>query len=345
MIVTPCQVRANWDEWQATWNRSSASTPWQTPGAYGPNDVGDCGTPVPLSTVDASQWVQFDVRNLMSRDMGLNLKLEPVCTPDTSGYCSAQANLVSKDSGSVANRPYFIAFFTTGSTLTATPTRTSTPTPIPTSTFLPTATPTWTPTSTPTRTPTPTVTPTPPTGATATSTPTVTPTSTPIPTGTAPPTVTSTPTPNVSALKLNEVCARMTNTDLFPDGRLDSGDNAVEIVNRTGTTVTLDGYWLCSGAICESLTGSIGNGGYKVFYQALGEVDLAGANDLVYLQHISQPEPVDSVSIAYQNPDYCYARQWDANGPWVESSWPSIGFGNSSWSVTPTPTRTPTATG
>lgn len=344
-LVKPCKILRTWTEAGATWNSYAAGSAWQTPGAYGASDVSTCGTPVPVATTDYGQWVQFNVGNLMTRQ-GLNIKLQPFCTPNTSGYCESQTSYASKDSY-LTYKPQLEVYWSASITPTPTPTRTPTATPLPTSTPTSTFTPTPTRTPTATSTATPTVTPTPVAGtptATATPSPTTTPTATPTRTATATPTLTVTPTPNAATIKLNEICARMTNVDAYPDGMLNSGDNAVELVNKTGTDVDLAGYRLCSGSVCFDLSGTIRNGGYKVFYQALREVDLAGANDLVTLVNTTTAPwtVVDTLSIAYQQPNQCYARLYDASGPWIEQRWPTLGFGNSSWAVTPTPTITPT---
>jgi len=81
-----------------------------------------------------------------------------------------------------------------------------------------------------------------------------------------------------------------------------------------------------------------------VFYQALNEINPLAVNGEVRLIDGSTVPAtiIDSVSWAYVNTDHCIARVYDGAPTWVENRWPTMGFGNSSWAITPTPTVTPT---
>jgi hypothetical protein len=130
----------------------------------------------------------------------------------------------------------------------------------------------------------------------------------------------------------------MTNTDIFPDGVI-GNDNAVELFAPLAYDVT--GYWLCSNNKCFRLSDAVN--GYSVFYEALGEIDLSSNGSVRLLDSSEVPwRVVDSVAWLYVNPNHCIARIYDGADTWEEKRWPSIGFGNSSWVVTPTPTVTPT---
>lgn len=135
----------------------------------------------------------------------------------------------------------------------------------------------------------------------------------------------------------------MQNTDLFPDGILSDGmDNALELFAVGDVDVSM--YKLCTSSRCFNLSGEIVDGSFSVFYQALYEVNLLATDGraILYDTSVIPWGIVDSINWAYVYPDYCIARVYDAAATWEQKRWPSIGFGNSSWSVTPTPTVTPT---
>lgn len=355
MNVTPCRLLRDFRETEATWNLYASGQAWQTPGAYGAGDVGPCSTPVAISTADVGSYVQFDVRNLVQPGAtpGLNIVLRPACTPNPSGYCNADYFLRSQNNTLDNNYPSLdIWASVSGSTPTPTWTATPTWTPLPTSTPTATATrtptrtatPTFTPTATPTWTAAPTNTPggpTPTRTPTATATATRTPTATATATRTPAATVTATPTPALSGLIINEICPNMTNTDLFPDGIL-GNDNAVELLALTGP-YNLTGFKLCSNNVCKDLRGVLDAGQYSVFYQALREVNLAAYNSEVVLYDTRQVpwQVVDTQGWRYVGPDLCLARVYDGAQAWDVLRWPSMGFGNSAWGTTPTPTVTP----
>lgn len=343
MQVRACKILQDWVEREATWEEWKDGETWETPGAYGATDVGECGEEFTLSPGNIGGYIFIDVTDLLTAgtDRVLNIKLQPSCEPNTSGWCNSSYYLVSQNGA--GSPPSLLVEVSLAATATPTPTPTSTDTPLPTST--PTSTPTATATRTPTNTPTstPTVTPT---GSSATSTPTWTATSTftPTPTKTATPTFTATPTPGAHAqsrVLINEVCPNMTNTDLFPDGIL-TNDNAVELFSAAGDDLT--SYWLCSNNKCTRLRGTMAARSYSVFYEALDQFDpLATAGSVRLLDRSTVPATVvDSIAWSYVNPNKCIARVYDGADTWVENRWPSIGFGNSSWAITPTPTVTPT---
>ena len=336
--VRPCQVVREWVETETTWNRASTAAAWATPGAYGTADIGTCGTPVPIATTDVGSYVSFDVKNLIDAQ-GLSVKLEPWCTPNPLGYCNADYALTAGQIGA-ANPPRLDVWINLADA-------TSTPTPTPTPTIFLTSTPTPTPTSTPTRTPTPTptstasATPTSTASRTPTSTASATATPTRTPTAANLPTPTQTPTPFGPDIKINEVCPRMTNVDLFPDGIL-GNDNAVELFNPNTRAFILSDYRLCTNLGCYDLSGDIAPRSHKVFYEALGEVDLGYSEEHVYLQSTIPPYTViDSVSWFLVYPNQCYARLYDGSSTWISTDLPTMGFGNSSWVLTATPTVTP----
>ena len=160
-------------------------------------------------------------------------------------------------------------------------------------------------------------------------------------TGLPEPTATPPPGAYPFALIINEVCPRETNVDLFPDGQL-GNDNAVELFNTGTEPFNMAGYRLCTNLTCINLAGEIAPRKYKVFYEALGEVDLQYANERVYLQSLTPPyATINSVQIAFAYPNQCFARLYDGSTTWTNTYLPTMGFGNSAWSHTPTPTVTP----
>jgi len=134
----------------------------------------------------------------------------------------------------------------------------------------------------------------------------------------------------------------MVNIDLFPDGTL-GNDNAVELFAVTATDVS--NYWLCGHSNCIRLRGTtIPERTYSVFYQEIDGPRLVPASGEAILYDASTiPWTVlDSITWASVNADHCLARVYDAAATWQEKRWPTMGYGNSSWATTPTPTRTPT---
>lgn len=133
----------------------------------------------------------------------------------------------------------------------------------------------------------------------------------------------------------------MVNIDLFPDGTL-GNDNAVELFAVTQTDVS--NYWLCGHNSCIRLRGeTVPYRGYSVFYQ---EVDgprlIPGGGSVTLYDSSTVPwSVVDTISWSSVNADHCIARVYDAASTWRENRWPTIGYGNSSWALTPTPTVTP----
>lgn len=141
---------------------------------------------------------------------------------------------------------------------------------------------------------------------------------------------------------VNEVCPNETSVDLFPDGILNN-DNAIELFNAGTFPFDMTGYQLCSSRSCYVLNGTIAPRSYKVFYEALGETDLEYAHEVVYIQSLTPPYTViDSVSIAYAQQNQCYKRLYDSSPTWTNTYLPTMGYGNSSWALTPTPTVTAT---
>lgn len=341
MQVTVCRVLENWQELEATWEEWESGEPWQENGAYGTSDIGQCADPVTIETSDIGTYQFFDVTDLLTAGTSrvLNVKLEASCEPNTSGWCNSSYYLTSQN-GEGPQGTLFIE-----ASVGVTPTPTSTPTA--TRTRVPTSTPTQTWTATPTATSTPTRTPTAvpsntPGGATSTPTPTATRTPTATPTRTGVPTPTNTPTPSISGIVINEVCPNMQNIDLFPDGTL-GNDNAVELFAVTETDVS--NYWLCGHNNCIRLNGeTIPERSYSVFYQEVDGPRLVASNGSVVLMDASTVPwtTVDVVSWSLVNPNKCLARVYDAGSTWQEKQWPTMGFGNSSWSTLPTPTVTPT---
>ncbi len=336
VYIKPCKVLPQWNELAASWFLSQKTLPWQTPGAYGASDIGTCGTPVPVSTVNALGYVTFDVKNLLTSN-GLSIKLEPVCTPNTSGYCNGDISMTAAQvAGSGSETAPRLDLWTL-STATYTPTPTATPTRTPIWTPVFTSTPTSTPTRTPTFVPTQT-----PGGPTATLTPTPTRTPTATPSGPMP---TQTPTPlSIVPVVVNEICPRQTKVDSFPDGFMGFGvsDNALELFNTTNATVDLSAYRLCTNAGCRNLTGLIRPRKYKVLYQQLGEATLTYTGEVVTLRSATSPYPiVDQVIVPTTQPNYCWARSYDGSLTWQANRLPTLGYGNSSWALTPTPTATP----
>ena len=132
----------------------------------------------------------------------------------------------------------------------------------------------------------------------------------------------------------------MTNVDLFPDGIL-GNDNAIELFNPTTRSFILTGYRLCTNLKCVNLSGDIAARSYKVFYEALGETELQYANERVYIQSLDPPyNTIDSVTWSSVYENQCYKRIYDGASAWTNTYLPSMGFGNSSWAITPTPTVT-----
>lgn len=343
MEVRACRVLVDWIEDKATWEEWAINETWEESGAYGSGDIGGCSDPVTLTTEDIGTYVLFDVTDLLTAGTSrvLNVKLEPTCEPNTSGWCNSSYYLTSKN----GSGPAATLFVEASVGVTPTPTATRTPT----RTALPTSTATHTATATPTRTPTVTSTPTAtPTWTPGGNTPTLTPTPTRTPTATAvvlptaAPAFTATPTPATSGIVINEVCPNMVNIDLFPDGTL-GNDNAVELFTVTATDVS--NYWLCGHNSCLRLRGTtIPQRTYSVFYQEIDGPRLVPTSGEVILYDASTVPwtVVDSVSWANVNADRCLARVYDASSTWQEKRWPTMGFGNSSFSTTPTPTVTPT---
>lgn len=135
----------------------------------------------------------------------------------------------------------------------------------------------------------------------------------------------------------------MTNVDLFPDGIL-GNDNAVELFANCGSEgCNVEGWKLCTWNLCIDLDGTIENRQYLVFYEALDEVQLVQQNGRVELYNANTIPwtLIDSVSWANVNSNYCIARTYDGASTWQQTRWPTMGFGNSSWATTPTPTVTP----
>jgi hypothetical protein len=332
MQVRVCKVLTGWTEQGATWNVYKTGLEWQIPGAYGESDIGDCGDPVTLSPGNIGSVVAFDVTKFLEAgtDRVLNIKLEPSCEPNNANWCNSSYYLTSQNG--VGAGGVWPSLFIEISSATSTPT----PTPTATPTRLATSTPTPTATRTPTQTSTPTVTPT---GVSGTSTPVPTATSV----STATPTFTATPTPGAHAqdnVVINEVCPNLTNIDLFPDSIL-GNDNAIELYSAQINS--LSNLWLCSNNRCLRLRGTMGAGSYAVFYQALEQLDpLATLGDVRLIDRSTVPATtIDSIAWTYVNQDHCIARVYDGADTWEEKQWPSIGFGNSSWAITPTPTVTP----
>jgi hypothetical protein len=344
MNVRPCLLLPEFTERYATWEEYDDDGGWQIPGAYGTSDIGACADVVTITSADIETYVDFDVRSILvaGETRVLNVKLEASCIPNTVGYCNSSYYLTSQNG--MGPQPTLVIGASSATALTSTPTRTSTPTTLATSTV------TSIPTSTPTRTPTPTLTATPtatPTGSsfTSTPTPTTTNTSTATPTATATLVLTSTPTPATAKLFINEVCPSGRYIDLFPDGILGYGfDNALELF-AVGD-VDVDNYTLCTSNKCFDLQGTIEDRAYSVFYQALNEVRLTSLFGFatIYDKSVIPWQVVDSINWSRVNFDQCIARVYDGAAAWEEKPWPSIGFGNSAWAITPTPTVTPTIT-
>lgn len=133
----------------------------------------------------------------------------------------------------------------------------------------------------------------------------------------------------------------MVNIDLFPDGIL-GNDNAVELLALSSTDA--NNYYLCGSYGCLRLRGTVLAGEFSVFYQEIDGVILASDFGSVTLFDGSTNPwtVVDTVSWDTVSPDHCFARVYDGASAWQEKRWPTMGYGNSSWATTPTPTVTPT---
>ena len=133
----------------------------------------------------------------------------------------------------------------------------------------------------------------------------------------------------------------MANTDLFPDGIL-GNDNAVELFAKQPADMT--GWKLCTNGVCKDLRGMMDGQSYSVFYQARREVNLPLSRGEVVLYNANTVPwtAIDAVSWGVVvGVDQCLARVYDGAAAWTEKRWPTMGFGNSAWSTTPTPTVTP----
>jgi hypothetical protein len=133
----------------------------------------------------------------------------------------------------------------------------------------------------------------------------------------------------------------MVSVDLFPDGIL-GNDNAIELF--AASEVNLTDYLLCGQSGCRPLTGLFRGGDYQVYYQAIDGVSITQQNGNVTLYDTGAVPwlVVDQLTWTNVNDNNCLARVYDTAQAWEQRRLPTIGFGNSSWGTTPTPTVTPT---
>ena len=231
---------------------------------------------------------------------------------------------------------------------TATPTPTNTPTPTPTAT--PTDTPTPEPTATPTDTPTPveptatptaTATPVEPTATPTPAQPTATPeepTATPTtPVATQPPPIktvtprkTPTPTPTVVvAVRINELLAVPADTDWDGDGKVDTGDEWVELANLTSRALDVGSWYLDTGPNTRAYQirrgTRIAAGGFLVLYRSHSGLDLSDDGGRVRLLN-PRRRVIDTVEYPALAADASYSRI-DAH-TWTDAWPPSPGKAN-----------------
>lgn len=308
------EILSDWDDDYATWTNRLSSTAWNVAGAYG-TDVGpeNIGS---LWSLAANNWKCHDVTQYADASTGLNVKLQPQCPIGTTS-CNSTYKVASINYSDVSLRPYVIVEYQP-----IAPTQTPTPTP------------TRTPTDTPTATQTPTITPGGPTN-----TPTRTPTATPI--GYQPPTPTATPT-GISSngdVKINEICINPS-IDQLPGGGVNVGDRAVELWNSKNASINVSPYYLCSITNCVKLRGNISSGKYRVIYQGTEKLILSPMSVNLSLRDygVTPYRIVDSVVLGNLPLGKCWARVYDGSSSWVLTNWPTLGWGNSIYSRTPTPT-------
>lgn len=308
MMLNVRSMNKYWVELEATWEKARNITDWEIDGAYGATDV-DASSYNHIYLPTINEWSCIDVSDVVTLS-SFDFKLEPQCNSIT---CDIAVGIASTNHPDVSLRPYIaISYIPEELTPTPTPTATRTPTPTPTATpGGPTATPT----------PTPTVTPT---GAPGTPTPT--------------PTVISAS----GNVLINEICTSP-RFDQLPGGGVNEGDRAVELWNSNSSTIDLRGYRLCSTLNCINLKGSIQSNGYRVLYQGLDKI-LFDPNHVVLnlYDYGTTPYTVsDSVNLATPFPGKCWARLYNGSPTWVQNNYPTLGWGNSIYAVTPTPTYDP----
>lgn len=296
LVLRP--VTVDWDDPSWVYRvKSATSTPWATPGAYGPAEVGPGlgavvarGDLIPLQDALA-----LDVTGAVQAGGGLELKVEPWCTPSAStGTCDGLVEFAAATHPNLGWRPYLELDLISDTPPTATRTPTRTPTPVNASPGTSTPTPTATPAGGPTRTPTP-----------------------------YPPSLRQ-------GLVINEVCSNPVTTDNVPDGVM-QGDSAVELFNSGESEVDLAEYRLCVNTTCLWLEGTIQPFGYKVFYQQWdGLVFLEGGANTIRLERagVAPVTVVDVLSMQNQTADHCWAAVTDASPVYVERHPPTLGRGN-----------------
>lgn len=203
----------------ATW-QSTGVIPWQTAGATGTGDWAAAGDIHAWLATDTWQSETITVTTTVRRwlEQGIENNGWVVLPVYTDGRY-VMGEVAGANHPMIQYRPKLEVWFG----LSVTPTPSSTPTQTPTSIYTSTATPTGTLAATATRTPTPTG--------------TIAPTGTPVATG----------------LMLSEVCFDP-DTDLNLDGQIDADDRAVEILNWTGSEVSLEGYRLVFDGSCSTTT-------------------------------------------------------------------------------------------
>lgn len=306
---------------QMTHNRAATAVPWQTPGAFGDNDVGV----IVYDTTDVggiNQWYPWDITVLVQAWLDGTYDNHGMILRGSTDLGSLNYRLRSADS-TPEYAPYVaIQFATPESTPTATGTATGTPTN------------TWTPTPTETHTPTPTDTPT----ATSTAT------------GTA------TPTPAAQVF-VNEVLPQPTvgYAGLVPLGVnsfIEFFNNGADQVDLSWAKVVISDtdvitYVLPYGVLLDA-------GEFLAVYRAdsklplllsAGEVRLYTRNVVIDFEDTASPvitdayTLVDTLVIPGVTPGPSYGRYADgaASGVWLD--WPSPGETNTK--ATPTVTATP----
>lgn len=313
MRLSTRRILRDWVPNQSTWNIYATGSNWQTAGAYGANDVSALYHTVDyLPTLNTVSCVNISNAFNFNADEA-QIKLESAC-PSGTTTCSITVGFGSINHAEISKRPYIIMNY-----IPAAPTSTPTPTATRTPTRTPTATPGGpadTPTPTPTATPTGNI-----------------PAPTPTPTNLAP----------GNGIKINELCINPTIYDQLPGGGINASDRAVELWNGSTSSKSLTNYVLCGTTNCVLLNGVMGSGRYRVLYQGLeGLVMDPGDSSFVLRDYNTTPYTVvDQVDLAPLFPGKCWARAYDGSPTWVERNFPTLGWGNSIYGTTPTPTPKP----
>jgi hypothetical protein len=193
---------------------------------------------------------------------------------------------------------------------------------------------------------------------TPTPTSTVTPLWSPTPSATGLPTQTPTPSPTstgatLHAIRLNEFLPYPDQIDWNGDGKVDSGDEWIEIVSLEPAAIDLGGWMLddIAGAGSKPYTFSAGTlllpGSFLFRFGSTTGVILNNDGDTVRLLAPDGTE-VDGTTYLSAHADRSFSRSVDGVGNWTEAYPASPGQPNRPATPTPTPTltltRPPTAT-